>query len=76
MKLTATQLRRIIAEETSSVMSEMPTRGTADFYAIAPQVEAKLDELNGISIDLSQTRTRLRIKTLCQEIVNLLEQLK
>lgn len=76
MKLTATQLRRIIAEETSNVMSEMPTRGAADFYAIAPQVEAKLDELSGLSIDLGQTRTRLRVKTLCQEIVNLLEQLK
>ena len=76
MKLTSRQLRKIISEEVSSVMSEMPARGGADFYTIAPQVEAKLDELNSMSIDLGQTRTRLVVKTLCQDIVNLLEQLK
>jgi hypothetical protein len=76
MKLTSQQLRKIISEEVSKVMSEMPARGGADFYTIAPQVEAKLDELNSMPIDLGQTRTRLVVKTLCQDIVNLLEQLK
>ena len=76
MKITAQQLRKIIAEEVSSIVSEMPARGGADFYTIAPQVEAKLDELNSMTIDLGQTRTRLVVKTLCQEIVDLLEQMK
>jgi hypothetical protein len=86
MKLTSQQLRKIITEEVSNVVSEMPVPrirkawrdklDPSDFYVIAPEVEAKLDELNSMTIDLGQTRTRLAVKTLCQDIVNLLEQLK
>ena len=86
MKLTAQQLRKIISEEVSNVMSEMPVPrmrkawrdklDPSDFYVIAPQVEDKLNELSNMSIDLGQTRTRLVVKTLCQEIVDLLEQMK
>jgi hypothetical protein len=75
MKLTVNQLRKIIKEEAANIVSEMPARGGADFYAIAPQVEAKLDELNGMTIDLGQTRVRMTVKTLCQEIVDLLEKI-
>ena len=86
MKLTSQQLRKIISEEVSNVVSEMPVPrmrkawrdklDPSDFYVIAPQVEDKLNELSNMSIDLGQTRTRLAVKTLCQEIVDLLEQLK
>ena len=42
MKITVSQLRRIIKEEVSGIMSEMPRRGTADFYSIATDVELSL----------------------------------
>lgn len=79
MKLTPTQLRRIIMEEIESTIAEAPRgKGTDKFWTVAPVLEQLVKtRLTALASrpNLGDASYRAQLLAACEEVVEMLQQL-